>query len=72
MIHSLSKNITTFFILRDLIENKEREVVQYGAEIIISTLIGFGVILGVGACLGDFQFAVAYLFFIVPIMLLTS
>ena len=47
MIHRLSKNITAFFISRDLIEDKEREVVQYGAEIIISTLIGFGVILGV-------------------------
>lgn len=67
MIHRLSKNITAFFISRDLIEDKEREVVQYGAEIIISTLIGFGVILGAGACLGDFQFAVVYLFFIVPI-----
>lgn len=67
MIHSLSKNITTFFMSRDLIENKEKEVVQYGAEIIISTLIGFGVILGGGVCLGDFQFAIVYLFFIVPI-----
>lgn len=50
MIHSLSKNITAFFMLRDLIENDEKEVVQYGAEIIISTLIGFGIILGVGGC----------------------
>ncbi len=67
MIHSLSKNITAFFMLRDLIENDEKEVVQYGAEIIISTLIGFGIILGVGGCFRDIKFAVAYLFFIVPI-----
>ena len=67
MIHSLSKSITTFFISRNLIENREREVVQYGAEIIISTVIGFGVILGGGACLGDFRFSVVYLFLIVPV-----
>lgn len=67
MIHNLSNNITTFFIKKMIITNKEKDICCYGMEVILSTIIGFGVILVLSCILGKLSFGIFYLIYIVPI-----
>ena len=45
MIVSLSKSITHFLYNKEIIDEKELEIYQYGFEMIISTAIGFVIML---------------------------
>lgn len=58
MIHNLSNNITTFFIKKMIITNKEKDICCYGMEVILSTIIGFGVILVLSCILGKLSFGI--------------
>ena len=67
MIHKLSYTIAIFFRNKALIDEKELDTCCYGFEIILSTLLGFALIILSGALLGDFSFGILYLLYIVPI-----
>lgn len=67
MIHNLSKNITAFFMKRQLIESDDSIVFCYGMELFISTFIGFSMIILASIIEGDILWGIIYLIYIVPI-----
>ena len=72
MITQIAETMSTFFYRTKIIELEEKEKSRYGMEIIISTIIGFGVIIATGSILGHTETAVVYLLCIVPIRMYTG
>lgn len=54
MITYLAKRITEFFISYDVIKKEDREIYQYGNEIIISSLLDFFILLAFAIGFNDF------------------
>ncbi|MEL7649849.1 MAG: accessory gene regulator B family protein [Sedimentibacter sp.] len=61
MIESLSISITDFFYSNDIIEEDEKEILVYGLQLIISSLLGVSVLLMIGAALGRLTDTIIFL-----------
>ncbi|MCR1840014.1 accessory gene regulator B family protein [Murimonas intestini] len=65
MITKLAESITAFLIRRSYAGIREKDIVCYGMEVIISTIVGWTMILIVGAVCGNvlysFVFGVVFL-----------
>jgi len=72
MITRIANTISTFFVGRKIIQAREKEKCRYGLEIMVSTVIGFSVILVAGILLGNIEITLLYLFCIVPIRMYTG
>lgn len=72
MITQIADRISTFLFHGKIINSKDREKCRYGLEIMISTCIGFSVILLAGSILGKVQMALVYLICIVPLRMYTG
>lgn len=68
----IADTISTFFVERKIISEEERAASRYGIEILISTIVGFGIIILIGLICGKLDFAVVYLFTIIPIRMYTG
>lgn len=69
MISQIAEAISAFFYSMDVIDEEEKGKSRYGIEIIISTIIGFSVIIISGILLSKTNLAIAYLICIVPIVI---
>lgn len=63
MLTNLCQIIVDFFITEDIVSEEQREVYQYGVELSVSTLIGFFLVLAIGAFSG--KLAESIIFYIV-------
>lgn len=72
MISQIAETVSAFFYSMDVIDEEEKGKSRYGIEIIISTIIGFGVIIISGILLSKTNLAIAYLICIVPIRMYTG
>lgn len=72
MISQIAEAISAFFYSMDVIDEEEKGKSRYGIEIIISTIIGFSVIIISGILLSKTNLAIAYLICIVPIRMYTG
>ena len=72
MIAQIAETVSAFFYSMDVIEEEEKGKSRYGIEIIISTIIGFSVIIISGILLSKTNLAIAYLICIVPIRMYTG
>lgn len=62
---SISARITAFFIARSIITSDDREIYEYGFELLIADLINFSAILLIGGLAGQLWYSVLYLFIFV-------
>ena len=67
MIKTLSRIITNAWIRNGIISNDMRNVYTYGNEIIISTIISYMLIIGLGIAFSSFYHSLIFLFIFVPI-----
>lgn len=58
---SISAKITAFFISRSIIPSYDREIYEYGFELLIADLINFSAILLIGAFAGQLWYSILYL-----------
>lgn len=58
---SISARITAFFIARSIIASDDREIYEYGFELLIADLINFSAILLIGGLAGQLWYSVLYL-----------
>lgn len=72
MIKYLSDNITNYFYNNDIISEEDKEIYVYGLEIIISSLIGMLLIIGIGICLNKIVYSIIFLSTFVPIRMYTG
>ena len=72
MIAQIAETVSAFFYSMDVIDEEEKEKSRYGIEIIVSTIIGFSVIIISGILLSKTNLAIAYLICIVPIRMYTG
>ena len=72
MIAKIAETVSAFFYSMDVIDEEEKGKSRYGIEIIISTIIGFSVIIISGILLSKTNLAIAYLICIVPIRMYTG
>ena len=72
MIAQIAETVSAFFYSMDVIDEEEKGKSRYGIEIIISTIIGFSVIIISGILLSKTNLAIAYLICIVPIRMYTG
>ena len=71
MIAQIAETVSAFFYSMDVIDEEEKGKSRYGIEIIISTIIGFSVIIILGILLSKTNLAIEYLICIVPIRMYT-
>lgn len=71
MIAKIAETVSAFFYSMDVIDEEEKGKSRYGIEIIISTIIGFSVII-ISGILSKTNLAIAYLICIVPIRMYTG
>ena len=57
----IADTIAAFFVKSKLIIEEEREVSRYGIEILISTIVGLGIIILIGVICGKTEFAFLYI-----------
>ena len=62
---SISARITAFFIARSIIPSADREIYEYGFELLIADLINFSAILLIGGLAGQLWYSILYLFIFV-------
>lgn len=67
MITMLSSHIADFFVDNHVIEKEQKDVYRYGAEIILSSIVGILVILLAGICTGSFPESLVFLLCIIPL-----
>ena len=67
MIHFVSYHIAAFLQGKNIIAKEDEEVYTYGIEVLVSSLIGILLILGIGFLLGRRWEALVFLLFFVPI-----
>lgn len=72
MISFLSHRIALFLKDNDIVDNETSQVCQYGFEIIISTLVGFLLVVFIGVCCEEFLSAVLFYALFVGIRLSTG
>lgn len=72
MIAQIADTVSAFFYSMDVIDEEEKGKSRYGIEIIISTIIGFSVIIILGILLSKTNLAIEYLICIVPIRMYTG
>lgn len=72
MIAQIAETVSAFFYSMDVIDEEEKGKSRYGIEIIISTIIGFSVIIILGILLSKTNLAIEYLICIVPIRMYTG
>lgn len=60
MIDNISRNITEFLLSEKNINSKNKDVYQYGIELVISSVITFGIMILVGSLLSDYLNAVLF------------
>lgn len=72
MITRIADMISTFFCTKAIIKDSEKDKCRYGLEIMISTIIGFMVIILTGVIFGSTSIAVVYLLCIVPLRTYTG
>lgn len=60
-IKQLSSNIADFYVKRSIIKENEKEVYQYGIELILNDVITFGIILLSSALIWKFRYAIEFL-----------
>ncbi|MCQ5128591.1 accessory gene regulator B family protein [Butyricicoccus faecihominis] len=58
---SISAKITAFFIARSIIPSTDREIYEYGFELLIADLINFSAILLIGGLAGQLWYSILYL-----------
>ena len=68
----IADTIAAFFVKSKLITDEEREVSRYGIEILISTIVGLGIIILIGVICGKTEFAFLYILSIVPVRMYTG
>lgn len=67
MITSIAENIAAFFVSKGIIPKQKQDVLRYGFELIISTLVGTLVILAAGAITGKFWYSVLFMAVFIPL-----
>ena len=67
MITSIAENIAAFFVSKGIIPKQKQDVLRYGFELIISTLVGILVILAAGAITGKFWYSVLFMAVFIPL-----
>ena len=72
MISFLSHRIALFLKDNDIVDDETSQVCQYGFEIIISTLVGFLLVVFIGVCCKEFLSAVLFYALFVGIRLSTG
>ena len=60
MISLLSKSIALFLLRKDIISSDNIEIYEYGFELMIATIIGFGLVLISGLVMGEFILSLVF------------
>lgn len=72
MISFLSHRIALFLRDNNIVDDETSQVCQYGFEIIISTLVGFGLVVTIGLCCGELLSAILFYALFVGVRLSTG
>ncbi len=72
MISFLSHRIALFLKDNDIIDEETSQVCQYGFEIIISTIVGFLLVVFIGVCCGEIISAILFYIIFVGVRLFTG
>ena len=72
MISFLSHRIALFLRDNDIVDDETSQVCQYGFEIIISTLVGFLLVVFLGICFGELSSAILFYILFVGVRLSTG
>lgn len=72
MITRMSKNVSSYLILNEIIDSEEREVYEYSFELLLSATFSLIVLIGIAITTGTMFFTILYLIGFIPLRLVAG